>query len=81
VVITLGITDCDPDTGRLPFQPPEAEQEVALVADQLRVEDWPWVIVVGLAVKLTVGGGGPPEVTVTVTDCVTFPLDPVQVSI
>jgi len=48
---------------------------VALVEDQLRVEDEPFATVVGLALKETVGAG---EVTETVADCVALPPVPVQ---
>jgi hypothetical protein len=57
--------DCEPVTGMLPDQAPEAEQEVALVADQVNVELPPLVTVLGLAVNVTVGAG---EVTETVAD-------------
>ena len=68
--------DWDPLVPRVPVQPPEAVQEVALVELQVRVELPPDAIVVGLALKLTVG------VTVTVADCgVLLPPVPVQVSV
>jgi hypothetical protein len=44
----------------LPLQAPEAIQEVALVEDQLRVELEPEDIDVGLSVRESVGGEGPP---------------------
>ena len=69
--------DCDPVTGWLPNQAPEALHEVALVADQANVELAPLTTVLGLALKLTVGAG---EVTETVADCVALPPLPVQVS-
>jgi hypothetical protein len=61
----------------VPDQAPEAEQEVALVADQLNVELPPLATVLGLAVKVTVGAG---EVTDTVADWLALPPVPVQVS-
>jgi hypothetical protein len=61
----------------VPDQAPEAEQEVALVADQLKVELPPLATVLGLAVKVTVGAG---EVTDTVADWLALPPVPVQVS-
>jgi hypothetical protein len=61
----------------LPFQPPEAVQEVALVDDQLNVEALPLATVLGLSVSVTVGAGA---VTDTVADCVALPPVPVQVS-
>ena len=39
------------------LQPPLPEQEVALVELQVSIEDWPAVIDVGLAVRVTVGIG------------------------
>ena len=67
----------------LPLQPAtagfaEAVQSVALVALQLSVDEAPLVIVVGFALKVTVGGGGN---TVTVTVCPVLPLAPEQVSV
>ena len=37
--------------------PPAEVQEVAFVEDQVRVEDWPLVMVVGEAPRVAVGGG------------------------
>ena len=69
--------DCEPLTGMLPDQAPEAVHEVALVADQVNVELPPLVTVLGLAAIITVGAG---EVTETVADCVALPPVPAQVS-
>jgi hypothetical protein len=69
--------DCEPLAALVPDQAPEALQEVALVADQVRVALLPLATVLGLAVKLTVGAG---EVTETVADCAALPPFPVQVS-
>jgi hypothetical protein len=60
----------------VPDQPPEAVHDVALVEDQLRVEAAPLAMVLGLALKATVGAGA---VTETVADCVALPPVPVQV--
>jgi hypothetical protein len=49
--------DCEPLTPLVPDQAPEAVQDVALVADQLKVELLPLVTVLGLAVRLIVGTG------------------------
>jgi hypothetical protein len=49
-----------------------------LVEDQVRVAALPLVSVLGLALKVTVGGG---EVTVIVADCAALPPAPVQVSV
>jgi hypothetical protein len=67
--------DCDPATAVVPVQPPEAVQEVAWVADQIKVEPVPLATVLGLADKVIVGAG---EVTDTVVDCWALPPLPVQ---
>jgi hypothetical protein len=70
--------DCDPLTGRLPDQAPEAEHEVALAADHFSVELVPLTTVLGLALRLTVGAAG---FTETVADCVALAPKPVQVNV
>ncbi len=70
--------DCDPLTALVPDQAPEAVQEEALLDDHDNVALLPLVIVLGLALNPTVGGGG---VTDTVVDCVALPPLPVQVSV
>jgi hypothetical protein len=57
--------DCEPLVALLPDHPPEAVQEVALVADQVKVELAPLATVLGLADKVTTGAGA---VTETVAD-------------
>jgi hypothetical protein len=69
--------DCEPLTGMLPDQAPEAEQEVALVDVQVKVDAVPLLTVLGVAAKLTVGGCA---LTVTVVVCDALPPAPVQVS-
>jgi hypothetical protein len=69
--------DCEPLTALLPDQAPEAVHEVALVDDQLNVEAPPLAMVLGLAVKVTLGAAA---VTETVADCVALPPAPVQMS-
>jgi len=71
--------DCEPLIAWLPDQLPDAVQEVALVADQLKVELFPLTMELGLAVKLTVGAGAG-EVTETVADWAALPPVPLQVS-
>lgn len=69
-----------PDVALAPDQPPEAAQELALVEDQLSVDDPPLVTDVGFAASETVGtggGGGVPD-TVTVADALALPPEPVQ---
>ncbi len=70
--------ECEPLVASLPLHPPEAVQDVALVDDQDSVELPPLAMVLGLALKLTVGAG---EVTVTVADCAALPPAPVQVRV
>jgi hypothetical protein len=64
-----------PLTALEPVQPPLAVQEVAWVADQLRVAASPLATVLGLLEKVTVGVGA---VTDTVADCAAVPPAPVQ---
>lgn len=58
--------DCEPLVAFEPVHPPEAEHEVALLEDHVKVEDAPLAIVLGLALKLTVAVGV--AATVTVAD-------------
>ena len=58
-----------------PLQPPEAVQLVAWVADQLKLDVAPLLMVLGLAENVTVGAAA---VTVTVADCAAVPPVPVQ---
>jgi len=68
--------DCEPLVALLPDQAPDAVHEVALVEDQLSVEEAPLAIVLGLALICTVAVGC--AVTVTVADCEAVPPVPVQ---
>ena len=70
--------DCDPLADLVPDQAPEAVQEVAFVADQVRVELPPLATVLGPADKVTTGAAA---VTETVVDCVALAPRPVQVSV
>jgi hypothetical protein len=70
--------DCEPFTGWLPDQVPEAVQEVALDDDQVNVELAPLATVLGLALRLTVGVCF--GLTVTVVDCTALPPVPLQVN-
>jgi hypothetical protein len=70
-----------PEVALLPDHEPEAVHEVALVDDQLRVEDAPLATEVGFAESDTVGtggGGGMPE-TLTAVEALALPPEPVQV--
>ena len=69
--------DCEPLTGLAPDQPPEAEQEVALVAFQVSIELDPDATVLGAALRLTEGAC---DLTETVADCVALPPAPLQVN-
>ncbi len=56
---------CVPDVALLPDHPPLAVQEVELVDDQVKVDEFPVVTPVGLADNVTVGdgvGGGGVEI-------------------
>jgi hypothetical protein len=66
-----------PVVGSLPDHPPEAVQLVAFVDDQLSVAEPPLLTVVGLALRLTVGGAE----TLTVADWLALPPGPLQVSV
>jgi len=76
VVLAVSVpVDCDPEAPFVPDQPPLAVQEVALVADQVSVELSPFVTVLGLLLKPTVGAVC---LTETVADCIALPPAPVQ---
>jgi hypothetical protein len=64
-----------PEMALLPDHEPEAVQEVALVDDQVSVEDAPLATEVGFAVSDTVGTGN----TVTLTEALALPPELVQV--
>ena len=68
-----------PLVGLLPVQRPDALQLAALLEDQLSVADPPLLMLVGFALKLTVGLAG--AETLTVTDRVAPPPAPLQVSV
>jgi hypothetical protein len=70
--------DCDPLAALEPAQAPDAVQAVALVADQLRVELEPLVMLLGFATSVIAGAD---EFTDTVADCVALPPDPEHVSV
>jgi hypothetical protein len=76
VVVPAGDTVCVPLVDRAPLQPPLAVQAVALALVHVSVLDWPEPMDVGLAVRVTVGGGA----TVTVAESPTVPPAPVQTS-
>jgi hypothetical protein len=61
----------------LPDHAPDAVQAVALVVDQFKVAVPPLVMVLGEALRVTVGDADRMD---TVADCPAFPPGPVQVS-
>ena len=67
-----------PDIDFAPLQFPEAEQEVAFVEDQVRVNSSPVVTVVDEEVKLITGAG---NVIATFTDFDKDPPSPEQVKV
>jgi hypothetical protein len=70
-----------PEVALLPDHAPEAVQEVALLDDQVSVEDPPLATDAGFAASDTVGtggGGGMPD-TMTVVEALALPLAPSQV--
>jgi hypothetical protein len=69
---------CEPLTGLLPDQAPEAEHDVTLAAFQLSIELVPLAMVLGAALMLTVGAV---DFTETVADCVALPPAPMQVNV
>ena len=78
LVIVNAPLDWLPEIALLPDHAPEAAQELALVDDQVSVEDTPLRTDVGFAESVTVGAG-PVLVTVTVVEALALPPDPVHV--
>jgi len=74
-VVLAGATATDPEIA-LAVEKPAPEQEVALAELQLRVEDCPAVMLLGLGLREAVGG----LATVTVAVAEAELLAPVQVS-
>jgi hypothetical protein len=70
--------ECEPLTGSLPDQAPEAVQEVALTAFQFNVATPPLLTVLGAALNAMLGAA---PATVTVVDWTAWPPRPVQVSV
>jgi len=80
VALLVGETLWLPEVLLEPVQLPEAVQEVAFVVLQVRLEDCPLVIEVGVAARVKVGAGVA-AVTVTLADLFTDPPVPVQVRV
>ena len=77
-MVAAGETLSVPLVASAPLQPPLAVQELALVLDQVSIEEPPEAIVVGLAERVAVGAGR--TVTVALADALVEPF-PVQVSV
>jgi hypothetical protein len=77
VAVRAGVV-CEPAVASVPLQPPEAEQAVALVDDQVSADVAPLLTVAGLAARVTAGAG---VVTDTIADCAALPPLPVQVRV
>ena len=56
-MVELGLTERLPEVGAEPDKPPVQLQEVVLIEDQVKLEDPPWLIEIGLALKLRTGTG------------------------
>lgn len=79
MLVAVGETDVLPLVIVLPVQPPDAVHVVAFVLDHVSVDDWPVVMVVGLAIIETVGALA--AVTFTVALLLAVPPVPVQASV
>ena len=81
LTVSVPVDSLTPEVALAPDQAPEAVQELALVEDQVSVEDALYATVVGFAASETVGigGGGAVSDTVTFADALTLPPAPVQV--
>ena len=70
--------DCEPPVALPPDQPPDAVQAVALAEDHESTELAAEAMVLGFALKVTLGSG---ELTDTVADWLAVPPSPVQVRV
>ena len=77
-MVAAGETLSVPLVASAPLQPPLAVQELALVLDQVSIEEPPEAIEVGLAERVAVGAGS--TVTVALAGALVPPV-PVQVSV
>jgi hypothetical protein len=80
VYVALAVSDpvdWEPLAGLVPDHPPEAAQDVALVAFHVSIELDPDATVLGAAVMLTDGAA---DLRETVADCVALPPGPLQVN-
>jgi hypothetical protein len=67
VVVVVGVTVAVPLVVLVPLHPPVARQLLAFVVLQLRLADWPAIIIGVAVVNVSVGAGVVGCVTVTVT--------------
>ena len=79
VVVAGGVTVVDPFAANDPN--PAICTEVALVVVQLRVDEAPCSILLGLAFNAIVGGGGAEFVTVTSAEALALPPGPAAVAV
>lgn len=80
VEVVRSPVDCVPLVALLPLQPPEALQLDAFEATQASAEDSPLLMLVGCAVKVSVGATTGNASATTVTDLLVVPPVPVQLS-
>ena len=66
---------------RVPLQPPDAVQLLALLELQLKVADCPWSMLEDDTDRFTTGTGGGGTVTVTLTLSLALPPAPSQVRV
>ena len=76
-MFAVGATDTEPETA-FAVAKLVPVHDVAFVEDHVSVEDWPEVMVVGLAVSVAVGAGVTVEDTLTLAVFETAPPNPVQ---
>ena len=81
VEFVVGVTICVPEVVLVLDQAPLAVQDVALVEDQVRVEEEPEVMEVGEAERVMIGIGEDTVETEMLTDWLVVPPAPVQVSV
>jgi hypothetical protein len=60
-VVVVGDTATGPPEAAFPVEKPVPVHAVALVEDQVRVEDCPELIVVGFAIRVAIGVGVTPS--------------------
>jgi len=75
----VGVTVADPLGPNVPT--PAIATELAFVVVQLSTAEFPLLTVVGCALKVMVGAGGLPAVTVTTAEAVAVPPGPVAVAV